>query len=229
MLKRASQGSGRLKRSTRIGLVVVAVLSLLEVTAFTATYLSFSRHYVSTDNAQVNGDKIDINAPSTGTLANWSLTEGSTIRENQVVGGIQGVGAGAQPKRAVRAPGAGTVAVKNAVAGQYVTAGTTLATAYDFNSIFLTARVAETEISDVRIGVPVDISVDAFPGITVTGRVAEIQASTAGEFSFFPSPDTDPSNPQRTDQYIPVKITIMNPNGAAVLPGMNANVHIHKP
>jgi multidrug resistance efflux pump len=228
MLKRASQGSGRLKRSTRIGLVIVAALSLLEATAFVTTYLSYSRHYVSTDNAQVNGDKIDINAPSTGTLANWSLTQGSTIRENQVVGGIEGVGAGAQPKRAVRAPGAGTVAVKNAVAGQYVTAGTTLATAYDFNSIYLTARVAETDIGDVHVGVPVDISVDAFPGITVTGRVAEIQAATAGKFAFFPSPDTDPSNPQKTDQYIPVKITIMNSNGAAVLPGMNADVHIHR-
>jgi hypothetical protein len=51
-------------------------------------------------------------------------------------------------------------------------------------------RVAETEVSDVRVGGPVDITVDAFPGITVAGRVAEIQASTAAKFSFFPGPDT---------------------------------------
>jgi multidrug resistance efflux pump len=229
MLNRASQRPIRLKRSTKTALVVIALTSLLEASAFTITYFSYSRHYVSTDNAQVDGDQIDINAPSTGRLANWSIAEGSTIRENQVVGGIQGVGAGAQPKRPIRAPGAGTVAVKNAVAGQYVTAGSTLATAYDFNSIYLTARVAETEIGDVRVGGPVDISVDAFPGITIAGRVAQIQASTAGEFTFFPGPDTDPSNPQKTDQYIPVKITIMNPNGANLVPGMNANVHIHRP
>jgi multidrug resistance efflux pump len=229
MMKRAPHRSSRLKRSTKVALVAIALVSLLEASAFTGTYLSYSRHYVSTDNAQVDGDQIDINAPSTGTLANWSVTEGSTIRENQVVGRIQDVGAGAQPKRVIKSPGAGTIAVKNAVPGQYVTAGTRLATAYDFDSIYLTARVAETEIGDVRVGGPVDISVDAFPGITVAGRVAEIQASTAGEFSFFPGPDTDPTNPQKTDQYIPVKITIMNPNGANLVPGMNANVHIHRP
>jgi multidrug resistance efflux pump len=183
---------------------------------------------VSTDNAQVDGDKIEINAPTTGTIADWALIQGSVIRENELVGRIQGVGGGAQPKRAVRAPGAGTIAVNNAIAGQYVAAGTKLATAYGFNSIYLTARVAETEIADVRVGRPVDISIDAFPGVTVAGQVSEIQASTAGEFSFFPSPDTDPSNPQKIDQYIPVKITIMNANGVTLVPGMNANVRIHK-
>ena len=218
-----------LKGSTKIALTVIAVVSLLEASAFAGTYLLYSRHYVSTDNAQVDGDKIDINAPSTGTLANWLVSEGSAVREEQIVGRIEGVGSGAQPKRTVRAPSAGTIAVNNAVAGQYVTAGTKLATAYDFNSIYLTARVEETEIGEVRVGRPVDISVDAFPGVNITGQVWKIQASTAGEFSFFPGPDTDPSNPQKTDQYIPVKISIMDLNGAILVPGMNANVRIHKP
>ena len=218
-----------LKGSTKIALTVIAVVSLLEASAFAGTYLLYSRHYVSTDNAQVDGDKIDINAPSTGTLANWLVSEGSAIREEQIVGRIQAVGSGAQPNRAVRAPSAGTIAVNNAVAGQYVTAGTKLATAYDFNNIYLTARVEETEIGHVQVGRPVDISVDAFPGVSITGQVWTIQASTAGVFSFFPGPDTDPSNPQKTDQYVPVKISIMNLNGAILVPGMNANVRIHKP
>jgi multidrug resistance efflux pump len=228
MLTPAPQRSDKLKRSTKIGLIVIAVVSLLEASALSGTYLLHSRHYVSTDNAQVDGDKIEINAPTTGTIADWALIQGSVIRENELVGRIQGVGGGAQPKRAVRAPGAGTIAVNNAIAGQYVVAGTKLATAYGFNSIYLTARVEETEIADVRVGRPVDISIDAFPGVTVAGQVSEIQGSTAGEFSFFPSPDTDPSNPQKIDQYIPVKITIMNANGVTLVPGMNANVRIHK-
>ncbi|HTF53311.1 MAG TPA: HlyD family efflux transporter periplasmic adaptor subunit [Pseudonocardia sp.] len=228
MLPVAPKRSNKLKRSTKIGLLVIALVSLLEASALSGTYLLHSRHYVSTDNAQVDGDKIEINAPTTGTIADWALSQGSVIRENELVGRIQGVGGGAQPKRAVRAPGAGTIAVNNTVAGQYVLAGTKLATAYDFNSIYLTARVEETEIAEVRVGGLVDISVDAFPGVTVGGQVSEIQGSTAGEFSFFPSPDSDPSNPQKIDQYIPVKITIMNANGVTLVPGMNANVRIHK-
>jgi multidrug resistance efflux pump len=228
MLKVAPRWSGTLTRSTRIGLAVIALVTLLEATAFSGTYLLYSRNYVSTDNAQVAGDKVEINAPSSGTLANWSVTQGSTVRENQVVGRIQGVGGGGQPKRPIRAPGEGTVAMINAVAGQYVTAGTTLATAYDFSDTYLTARVEETEIGDVRVGRLVDIAVDAFPGVTVAGQVTEIQASTAGEFAAFPGPGTDPTNPQKTDQYVPVKITILNANGVDLRPGMNARVRIHK-
>src|SRR5882757_3226242 len=85
----------RLKRSTKIALVVLALVSLLEAIAFSGTYFLYSRHYVSTDNAQVDGDKIRINAPSTGTVTDWSIGEGSIVRTNQVVGRIQDVGSGA--------------------------------------------------------------------------------------------------------------------------------------
>jgi multidrug resistance efflux pump len=74
----------------------------------------------------------------------------------------------------------------------------------------------------------VDISVDASPGAAVTGVVHEIQNSAAGPFTIFPSPDTDPSNPQKVDQYVPVKIKFTNTGGALLAPGMNVTVHIHK-
>ena len=218
----------RLKRSTKIGLAIVAVVSLLEAAAFSGTFFLYSDHYVSTDNAQVDGDKVDINAPATGVLTRWTIQQGANVKPSQVVGRIEIQGSGAQPQWPIKSPGTGTIAVDNAVNGQYVTAGTELATAYDFNNIYVTARVAETDIRDVQLGKPVDISVDAFPGVPVTGVVEEIQASSAGSFSFFPSPDTDPSNPQKVNQYIPVKIAFTNTGGVAVTPGMSVTVHIHK-
>ncbi|HEX4250179.1 MAG TPA: efflux RND transporter periplasmic adaptor subunit [Pseudonocardia sp.] len=217
----------RWKRSTKIGLTIVAVVSLLEAAAFAGTFFLYSDHYVSTDNAQVDGDKVDINAPQSGVLTRWTVQQGSTVTPNQVVGRIA-VGDSNGPQWPIKAPGTGTVAVNNAVNGQYVTAGTELATAYNFNNIYVTARVAETDIRNVHLGMPVDISVDAFPGTPVTGVVEEIQASSAGSFSFFPGPDTDPSNPQKVDQYIPVKIAFTNTDGVAVTPGMSVTVHIHK-
>ncbi|HEX4359434.1 MAG TPA: efflux RND transporter periplasmic adaptor subunit [Pseudonocardia sp.] len=217
----------RWKRSTKIGLAIVAVVSLLETAAFAGTFFLYSDHYVSTDNAQVDGDKVDINAPQAGVLTRWTIQQGSTVTPNEVVGRIA-VGDSNGPQYPIKAPGHGTVAVNNAVNGQYVTAGTELATAYDFNNIYVTARVAETDVRDVHLGQPVDIAVDAFPGVPVTGVVVEIQASSAGSFSFFPGPDTDPSNPQKVDQYIPVKILFTNTGGVAVTPGMSVTVHIHK-
>src|SRR5882757_619782 len=217
-----------LRRSTKIALIVVVALSLLEVSAFAGTYLLYTRHYVSTDNAQVDGDQIMINAPVTGNVTDWSISTGSTVRDNQAVGRIQAVGSGAQTKRAVRSPGAGTIAVNAVVEGQYVTEGTTLAAAYDPRSIYITARVADTDIGGVQLGQPVDIAVDAYPDAHVSGVVIGIQAAAAGKLTIFPSLDADPTNPQKVDQYIPVKISISNYDGARLLPGMSVAVDIRR-
>lgn len=218
----------RLKRATKVGLIVIALVSLLETLAFSGTYLLYSRHYVSTDNAQVDGDQIQINAPATGTVTGWSISEESSVRRNQIVGRIQGVGSGGQPKRAVRAPGTGVVALDTVVNGQYVTEGTMLAAAYDPNSIYITARVKEHDIGHVHPGQQVEISVDAYPGTPVLGMVTEVEAATSGEFSPWPGPDTDPTNPQKVDQYVPVKISIINGNGTTLVPGMNVTAHIQR-
>jgi len=218
----------RMKRPLKIAFIVILTVSLLEAIAFAGTYLLVSRHYVTTDNAQVDGDQIKINAPVTGIVTDWSITGGSVVRENQIVGRVQSTGGGAQATRPVRAPGDGTVAVNTVDNGEYVAAGTALATAYDPSTIHVTARVDETDIAAVRIGQPVDISVDAYPNTPVLGTVTQIQAAAAGKFTIYPSPDSDPSNPQKIDQYIPVKIAITDNGGAQLLPGMNVTVKIHR-
>lgn len=218
----------KLKRSTKIATAAITVVTLLEAAAFTGTYFLHSRNYVSTDNAQVDGDKVDINAPATGTLIDWSLSQGSSVERNQAVGRVEEPGSGARVKRTIRSPGKGTIAVTNAVEGQYVTQGSKLATAFAPETIYITARVDEGEIGDVHVGQQVDIAVDAFPGVPVLGMVTQVQPSTAGEFSFYPSPDSDPRNPQKLDQYVPVRIEILNGNGVAVVPGMNVTASIHR-
>jgi multidrug resistance efflux pump len=218
----------RLKRSTRIGLAIVGIVTLVEALAFGGTYYFYTRHYVSTDNAQVDGDKINVNAPITGVLNHWTLSEGSTVRTGQIVGRVKMVGSGGQADQIVKSPGSGTIAVNNAVNGQYVNAGTTLATAYDFNHIYVTARIEDTDIGEVHQGALVDIDVDAYPGTPVTGIVEVVQNAAASEFTIYPSPDTDPTNPQKVDQYIPVKIELAVTNGLTLRPGMDVTVHIRK-
>jgi multidrug resistance efflux pump len=67
------------KHWTKIAYLVIALITVMEVAAFSGTYLLHTRHYVSTDNAMVDGDAIEISAPRTGTLLNWSITAGSTV------------------------------------------------------------------------------------------------------------------------------------------------------
>jgi multidrug resistance efflux pump len=216
-----------LKRATKIRLLIIAVLALLAAAAFGVYYIFNTSNYVTTDNAQIDGDKISINAPSSGTLIDWHATQGTEVHKDEVVGRIKIQGGFVQPQQSIRAPGDATVVVDNGVEGAFVAAGTQLALAYNYNRIFVTARVDETEIDAVRPGQRVDISVDAYPDATITGTVSEIQGGAAGVFSLFPQANTS-GNFQKVTQVIPVKIAISNPSGVALVPGMNVYVKIHK-
>lgn len=220
-------GRRPMKRSTRIALTAIVVIALLAAAAFTVNYFLVSSRYVSTDNAQIDGSQIPIVAPASGTLVGWSATQGSELRRDQAVGRVQLQGAFVQPQLTIRAPAAGTVAVDNTTDGAYVAAGTELAIAYDTSDLTVTARVDETDIDEVHTGTPVDISVDAYPGVTLTGSVREIQRGAAGVFSPLPQSNSS-GNFQKVTQVIPVKITIDDPRNLDLIPGMNVTADIHK-
>lgn len=225
----ADQPSERrgLKRRTRIGLVVILVVAVAIAGAITASYLINSRDYVSTDNAQIDGDKISINAPTSGYLVDWQVSQGAEVHEDEVVGRIRIDGGFFEPQMSIRAPADATVVVDNGIPGEYVTVGTQLATAYDFSRIYVTARVDETDINDVHPGQLVDISVDAFPGVALTGAVVDIQGAAAGVFSLFPQANTS-GNFQKVTQVIPVKIALRTTGNLPLVPGMSVSVKIHK-
>jgi multidrug resistance efflux pump len=111
--------------------------------------------------------------------------------------------------------------------GAYVTAGTQLAVAYDMADLTVTARVDETDIDQVHVGAPVDIAVDAYPGVALTGSVREVQTAAAGVFSPLPQSNSS-GNFQKVTQVIPVKIAIDDPRGLDLIPGMNVTVDIRR-
>ena len=203
-------GRRKLKRSTRIALIIILITALIAGTAFGVSYFLNARNYVSTDNAQIDGDKIAINAPATGTLLDWSATQGANVRKDQVVGRIEIQGGFSKPQMPIKAPGDGTVAVDNGIVGTYVT-----------------ARVDETDVKAIHPGQVVDVDVDAYPNAHITGRVAEIQGGAAAVFSLFPQSNTG-GNFQKVTQVIPVKIGFDAPPNVDLVPGMNVTVHIHK-
>jgi multidrug resistance efflux pump len=221
--------SGRrpLKRETKIRLLVIGIVALLVATAFLTYYLIEARTYVTTDNAQVDGNQISITAPTSGILIDWHGQQGTQLRKNAPVGRIEIQGGFMQPQMVIRAPADGVVAVDNGVPGSFVTAGTQLAIAYDGSGVFITARVDETDIDAVHVGAPVKISVDAFPNADLTGRVSEIKTGAAGVFSLFPQSNTS-GNFQKVTQVIPVKITIDDLQNLPLVPGMNATVKIQR-
>jgi multidrug resistance efflux pump len=216
-----------LKRATKIRLLVIGGIAVLAAAAFVVYYIFNTSNYVTTDNAQIDGNQISINAPATGTLIDWRGQQGTELHKNAAVGRIQIQGGYVQPQMVIRSPADGTVAVDNGVEGSFITAGTQLAIAYDSAGVFVTARVKETDIDKVQVARAVDISVDAYPGEQLTGRVAEVKTGAAGVFSLFPQSNTS-GNFQKVTQVIPVKITIDDLKNLPLVPGMNVTVKIHR-
>jgi len=217
----------RMKRSTRIALIVVGVVALLAAVGFTLSYLLDASRYVSTDNAQVDGTQIPVVSPASGTLVGWRGATGLVMHRDQVIGRVQLQGAYVAPQLAIRAPAAGTIANSSTTDGAYVTAGAQLAVAYDPTSVYVTARVDETDVDGVQVGRAVDFTVDAYPGRTFHGTVAEIQGGAAAVFSPFPQSNSG-GNFQKVTQVIPVRVAIDDAQGVDLIPGMNVTVDIHK-
>jgi multidrug resistance efflux pump len=207
-------------------LIFVAVLALCELVGLGTTYLTHDRYYVSTDNAQVDADQIEINAPSSGILEGWSASQGASFRYGQILGRVTGIGGGPQVSRVIKAPGPGLVDLEAVTDRTYVRAGQTLAVGYDPQRVYITARVQESDIRGVRVGDAAEVRLDAYPNRVVAGVVEQLQASAAGNFTIYPSTDLDPTNIQKIDQYIAVRVRPAATDGVRLYPGLNATVNI---
>ena len=117
------------------------------------------------------------------------------------------------------APFDGVVLVREAELGEVVAPGTPVITLADLDHVWLRAYINETEIGKVRLGAPVTISTDTYPGKTYRGRVSFV-ASNA-EFT----PKTVETHAERVTLVYRVKIDVANPTHE-LLPGMPADAAI---
>ena len=126
---------------------------------------------------------------------------------------------------------AGIVAKKWVVVGDIVQPGQPIYTVYDLANVWITANFEETKLASIRVDEPVEISVDAFPGQKLSGRVELIGAAAASQFSLIP-PNNASGNFTKVTQRVPVRISVsaLDPTGAgvemALLPGMSVTVRL---
>lgn len=200
---------------------------LVTAAAITAVYVVDVVRFVSTENAQVDGDKAAILAPAAGTVIDWRISDGATVRQNQVIGRIEITGRFGKPRMVIRAPRDGTVVRTDVVEGTVVPAGAQLAAAYDLAESYVIARIDESDMHDIRLGQRVDLTVESAQGRTLVGFVREIDAGSHAVLTSRPPKNTSVIF-ERGTQRIPVRIVVADWQGVVPVVGMNATVKIHK-
>jgi len=127
--------------------------------------------------------------------------------------------------RVVRSPIDGVVDQKFVEPGEYVIPGQRLVLLHDPKSVWIEVHLKETKLTDVRVGQPVEIEVDAYPGRKFTGHVERVGNVATNQFALLPNPNPS-GNFTKIAQRVPVRIKVDQPADNPLRPGMMVEVDI---
>lgn len=105
------------------------------------------------------------------------------------------------------APVSGVVAQRKARVGGYARMGEPLLTLVPVDAVYVEANFRETQLARVRVGQPVDITVDALPDVRFKGRVQSLGPASGVSFSPVP-PHNATGNFTKIVQRLPVRIQL---------------------
>lgn len=80
-------------------------------------------------------------------------------------------------KLAIRAPFSGQIGIRNVNLGQYLPAGTAIASLQDLNTLYVQFGLPEQDLASIARGQQVEVTVDAYPGQSFNGEVNAINSN----------------------------------------------------
>jgi multidrug resistance efflux pump len=198
-----------------------------------------SGRFVSTNNAQVVADLVQVGSVNAGRIVTMDVDVGSSVLEGQVIATVDipaviskssitdtskmGFRDVQDQLSEVVAPISGIIAARWAKEGDTLPAGQPIVTLMDQRQIWIEANIDEKKIERVRPGQRVEIEIKGRDGklagrvLTVSPVTAAVLDSSSNQFSS--------GNSRRVAQVIPVKIRLDESN-LNLIPGSSAEVTI---
>jgi len=216
-----------------IVLVILLVLAFVGFNAWRESVL-----YVSTDNAQLAGQPVQVGSMNAGRVDTIGPSIGDQVHRGDVVSQVAlpsqiGTAQNGQPRMGflgsadskvdVQSPIDGVVIAEPVAVGSNVQAGQAILQVVDPTQLYVTANVEETSIARVKVGQPVTVHVDAL-NQDIPGKVEAVTPATANTFSMLPTSNTS-GNFTKVTQLIPVRISVNLGNQPTLL-GANVEVKI---
>lgn len=126
----------------------------------------------------------------------------------------------------VRAPANGIATQVHLEPGEWLEEGEPAFGLIEIDDTWIVANLKETELTHVREGQLVEVSVDAYPDVTWNARVTSIAPATGSEFAVLP-PQNASGNWVKVVQRVPVRIDLEPADGRPTLrAGMTAAISI---
>lgn len=152
---------------------------------------------------EVARDAVSLVAAAQQRLAQWGIPE-REIRRLESSGRVQ-------QTLEIDSPATGYITQREALPGKYASPSARLYTIADLSTIWVFARVFQSDLGRIKAGDRATLSVDTYPGRTFSGRVDFI----------YPEIDI-------TTRTARVRLVFPNPD-LALKPGMFVNVQLHVP
>lgn len=126
----------------------------------------------------------------------------------------------------VRAPIAGKISQADRLqVGQMMVTGLPAVSIVASERPWIEANFKETDLKNMRIGQPAEITFDAYPDLKLRGHVASIGAGTGSEFSVLPAQNAT-GNWVKVTQRVPVRIAFDEKPSRTMIAGLSTHVRI---
>jgi membrane fusion protein, multidrug efflux system len=126
----------------------------------------------------------------------------------------------------ITAPENGIVSERKVRPGQLVSPGTQVISLVQ-RDVWVQANYKETQVRHMHAGETTTISVDAFPGVLLKGKVDQVAPASGSQFALLP-PDNATGNFTKIVQRVPVKIVLDSgqATSARLRPGLSVIVRV---
>jgi membrane fusion protein (multidrug efflux system) len=121
----------------------------------------------------------------------------------------------------------GVIANRKTRVGEYVTAGTRMLSVVPSTNLWIEANYRETQLGQMKVGDPVRVNMDTYPGTSLCGYVEAIAPASGSEFALIP-PDNATGNFTKIVRRFTVRIRLnaREPNAALARPGMSVETAV---
>ncbi|AGY76900.1 MULTISPECIES: HlyD family secretion protein [Clostridium] len=181
-------------------------------------------YYISTNDAVVGADVVNVNTQIQGKLLEFDINEGDEVNKDEILARqeVTNTPDSSIDSSLVRAPISGIVVKKQSTQGEFKLAGQTIATVADEDNVYVTANIDEKEIQNVKVGQAVTVKLDEFNGKKFNGKVKSI--GLVSQNGLNQSSKDKNGEFKKVNQKVPVKIQFNKTKGLVL--GTNASVKI---